>query len=249
MSKREELIDELFDSSLASDQDLEDRIENGISEIIASAIEEENDDLPFIILAIDDLFSGIKDSYFSAYDDSIENIASILEESGFDIDGLDDDVLDAIDTFKRHHESVLDGIKDSWVDRITSSMVGNILEGDIPPHLERYLDIAGKDLRDTLVGNSSMFDAVVIGALTGAFKVENGIFVRDKKSEVEYSYSGPVDNRNRPFCAKTMRAGGHYTMAELSSMFSPQQFALRGTDPAVSAVSYPCRHQWIPVKR
>lgn len=58
--------------------------------------------------------------------------------------------------------------------------------------------------------------------------------------EQKYEYAGPLDDRNRPFCRKLMRARKAYTRAEIDQMDN-------GNLPNVwlTAGGFRCRHCWI----
>jgi len=71
-----------------------------------------------------------------------------------------------------------------------------------------------------------------------------------RRVEVRYSYEGPVDDRNRPFCAKLMANDRYYTredIQQMSALFGYSIFDYRGGfyhNPVSNVTTPYCRHRW-----
>ncbi|WP_313235734.1 hypothetical protein [Sphingobacterium multivorum] len=60
------------------------------------------------------------------------------------------------------------------------------------------------------------------------------------KIEIRYSYEGPIDDKNRPFCAKLVRANKYYTRQEVQKMSE-----ILGFDIFKHKGGKNCRHKWV----
>jgi hypothetical protein len=71
-----------------------------------------------------------------------------------------------------------------------------------------------------------------------------------RRVEVRYSYEGPEDDKNRPFCAKLMENDRYYTRADIQEMgllFGYDIFSYRGGfyhNPETDTTTPYCRHNW-----
>lgn len=71
-----------------------------------------------------------------------------------------------------------------------------------------------------------------------------------RRVEVRYSYEGPEDDKNRPFCAKLMENDRYYTRADIQEMgllFGYDIFSYRGGfyhNPETNTTTPYCRHNW-----
>ncbi|WP_428329050.1 phage portal protein [Mucilaginibacter sp.] len=72
-----------------------------------------------------------------------------------------------------------------------------------------------------------------------------------RRVEVRYSYEGPEDDKNRPFCAKLMANDKYYTredIQQMSSLFGYSIFDYRGGfyhNPNTNTTTPFCRHRWV----
>lgn len=75
--------------------------------------------------------------------------------------------------------------------------------------------------------------------------IDNGNKVNDdnqnlNRIEIRYSYEGPEDNKNRPFCAKLVRANKYYTREDIQQMST-----VLGFDIYLNKGGGNCRHRWL----
>jgi len=72
-----------------------------------------------------------------------------------------------------------------------------------------------------------------------------------RRVEVRYSYEGPEDDKNRPFCAKIMANDKFYTrqdIEQMSGLFGYSIFDYRGGfyhNPNTNITTPYCRHRWV----
>ncbi len=72
-----------------------------------------------------------------------------------------------------------------------------------------------------------------------------------RRVEVRYSYEGPQDDKNRPFCAKLMANDRYYTredIQQMSSLFGYSVWDYRGGfyhNPNTNTTTPYCRHKWV----
>ncbi|RKR82660.1 phage portal protein [Mucilaginibacter gracilis] len=101
-----------------------------------------------------------------------------------------------------------------------------------------------KDLKDSGVVNHETTD----GKIT--VKPNENSLENIKRVEVRYEYSGPMDDKNRPFCAKLMKLDNYYTREDIelmSAAFGYSIFDYRGGfyhNPNSNVTTPYCRHNW-----
>jgi hypothetical protein len=106
-----------------------------------------------------------------------------------------------------------------------------------------YIDVAKEMIGDDEIIERSVPDASMITAPPSNAKIPpSQVFIK-------YSYEGPQDNRNRPFCARMMQLNRLYSRAEIetiSQRLGYSVFDRRGgfwTHKNGETTPY-CRHKW-----
>jgi hypothetical protein len=146
-------------------------------------------------------------------------------------------------------------------------------KGQISELQASILDLISKDKRITpeVMANTLAVDLseinTALGVLekSGAIKVvgdvrtlskplselQEGVKAKTKKFRVMYSYDGPQDSKNRPFCAKMMELGRFYTRTEIEKISARLGYSVwdrRGgfyTNPNTGETTPYCRHSWV----
>lgn len=81
-------------------------------------------------------------------------------------------------------------------------------------------------------------------------ELQDGVKAKTREYSVKYSYDGPQDSRNRPFCAKMMALGRYYTRTEIESISQRLGYSVwdrRGGfyhNPVADVTTPYCRHNW-----
>lgn len=135
------------------------------------------------------------------------------------------------------------------------------------------LDLISKDKRitpevlaETLGADlTEVSDALADLTKSGALKVKGdertlnkslaelleGVKAKTKAFRVMYSYDGPQDSRNRPFCAKLMELGRYYSRVDIESISARLGYSAwdrRGGfyhNPKTGETTPYCRHTWM----
>lgn len=128
-----------------------------------------------------------------------------------------------------------------------------------PEVLASTLNVEVKDITTALKSLSDMGALEVSGAkgeetrtLTKPLKdLQEGVQAKTRSFSVMYSYEGPEDSKNRPFCAKMMELGRYYTRTDIESISSQLGYSVwdrRGgfyTNPNTGETTPYCRHSWM----
>lgn len=144
-------------------------------------------------------------------------------------------VVDELNTLETHIIDLINKDK-----RITPEVIADVLKTDIAT--------VNKALR-------SLDEAGVITTKGDARTVNKVAKTIDKPKiktfRVLYSYDGPKDSRNRPFCARLMELGRFYTRAEIESISQRLGYSVwdrRGGfyhNPVTDTTTPYCRHTWM----
>ncbi len=120
---------------------------------------------------------------------------------------------------------------------------------------ELAISISTNELKDKLEGltASKLLNVKITGSNVESYPVPKQ---RPNKDTVEvlYSYEGPKDGRNRPFCSKLMDQDRYYTRSEIQTMtglFGYDIFKFRGGwyhNPSTGVNTPYCRHKWVANK-
>lgn len=127
--------------------------------------------------------------------------------------------------------------------RITAEVMANTLAVDL------------SDINTALAALEKMSAIKVSGderTLTKPLaELQEGVAAKSKKFRVMYSYDGPKDSKNRPFCAKLMDLARYYTRAEIEKISNRLGYSVwdrRGgfyTNPSTGETTPYCRHSWV----
>lgn len=82
-------------------------------------------------------------------------------------------------------------------------------------------------------------------------ELQEGVKAKSKAFRVLYSYDGPQDSKNRPFCAKLMELGRFYSRVDIESISARLGYSVwdrRGGfyhNPTTGETTPYCRHTWL----
>lgn len=144
-------------------------------------------------------------------------------------------VVDELNALETHIIDLINKDK-----RITPEVIADVLKTDI--------DTVNKALR-------SLEESGVISTKGDTRTVNKVAKTIDKPKiktfRVLYSYDGPKDSRNRPFCARLMELGRFYTRTEIESISARLGYSVwdrRGGfyhNPVTDVTTPYCRHTWV----
>lgn len=134
---------------------------------------------------------------------------------------------------------------------VTMQVLSDALKVDIDTVTAAVADLVDRKL---LSVNDKIVDGEKIAERTPAKDAVKKVSVglpEVKSISVKYSYDGPEDRRNRPFCAKMMALDRLYTRREIEQISGHLGFSVwarRGgwyTDPVTNEHRPYCRHSWV----
>lgn len=195
-----------------------------------------------------------KNVYHSLTDEDFEKVKHLgLSKTDFEII----EKSEAIENFSQLNQIINKFDDDDAVNNylLKADLNGKSLaEIRIEIKKELAIDITISDLgtKITKLNNSNVLGSKVSDGAVVSAPVQKVIKPSDAKNAVEvlYSYEGPKDDRNRPFCSKILETDRLYTREEIQSMtsiFGYDIFKFRGGwyhNPETNEDTPWCRHRW-----
>lgn len=209
------------------------------------------------LLAVDDPLMMSEDeseddkaiSVFMEYGVSPEGLTVLTSKKVKFTDDMDAEVREY--QFKTMTAKKISELKASILDliskdkRITNEILAKTL--NVP---EEDIEQAIKQLIET--GSLSVDKTGEIRQLDKPLKeAQEGVKAETRQFVVKYSYDGPKDSRNRPFCARLMELNRFYTRTEIESISARLGYSVwdrRGGfyhNPNTDTTTAFCRHSWV----
>lgn len=170
-----------------------------------------------------------------------EQVEDALRAAGVaDLGGFAPRLADTLERLFVEQERQIVAVFDAAADEMAAALRRALVTGQ---DLDAAIGAVAHKL-DTTFGRAAAAVDTAVAGFSRAATFEAVAALEEQGAEFGFTYLGPEDGKNRPFCER--HVGRWYTAAEIAAM---QPDPGQPSPVSVFAGGYNCRHEWVPTLR